>query len=94
MKRGNMRGMLALHMAMAMMAARNPFFSNGRSTRTMSKEERECYEQEKRERAHTLNPVDLSEREFIINGERIMAHDKKTAKKIYERRHQDKKRRK
>ena len=67
-------------MAAIMMAASNPYFSLGTPKRQLS-------EDEKRERAHRLNPVDLSEREFIIHGERIMAHDKKTAQKIYARRH-------
>lgn len=68
-------------MATAMMAAAsNPYFSLGTPRRKLS-------EEEMRERGHRLSPVDLSEREFIIHGERIMAHDKKTAKKIYARRH-------
>lgn len=67
-----------------MAAASNPYFSLGTPKRTMS-------EDEKRERAHRLNPVDLTEREFIIHGEKIMAHDRKTALKIYQRRHPKKK---
>jgi hypothetical protein len=74
------------HLALAM--ASNPYFSLGRTT--MSEAQRKRYEQEQRERAHRLNPVDLSEREFTVHGERIMAHDKKTAKKIYDRRHNKK----
>lgn len=70
--------------AMMMAAASNPYFSLGTPNRTMS-------EDEKRDRAHRLNPVDLSEREFIIHGEKIMAHDRKTALKIYQRRHPKKK---
>ena len=66
-----------------MAAASNPYFSLGTPKRQLS-------EDEKRERAHNLNPVDLSEREFVIHGERIMARDKKTAKKIYARRHSKK----
>lgn len=38
-----------------------------------------------------LDKVDLSEREFIVKGEKILAHDKKTAIKIYNRRHNIKK---
>ena len=41
-----------------------------------------------------LDKVDLSEREFVIKGERILAHDKKTAIKIYNRRHNIKKKKK
>ena len=40
-----------------------------------------------------LERVDLSEREFVIKGEKILAHDKKTAMKIYNRRHNIKKKR-
>ena len=76
------------HLALAMAMASNPYFSLGRTT--MSEAQRKRYEQEQRERAHRLNPVDLSEREFTVHGERIMAHDKKTAKKIYDRRHNKK----
>lgn len=38
-----------------------------------------------------IDKVDLSEREFVIKGEKILAHDKKTAIKIYNRRHNIKK---
>lgn len=41
-----------------------------------------------------IDKVDLSEREFIIKGEKILAHDKKTAIKIYNRRHNIKKKKK
>ena len=81
--------MYPYHLALAMAMASNPYFSLGRPA--MSEAERKRYEEYKRERAHRLNPVDMSEHEFIIKGERIMAHDKKTAKKIYARRHGGKK---
>ena len=74
---------------MMLAMASDPYFSLGRSKRTMSEAERKRYEEYKRERAHRLNPVDMSEHEFIIKGD--MAHDKKTAKKIYARRHSGKK---
>lgn len=41
-----------------------------------------------------LDKVDLSEREFVVKGEKILAHDKKTAIKIYNRRHNIKKKKK
>lgn len=44
-------------------------------------------DEERKRRMHKLNPIDTSQREFIIKGERIMAHDKKTALKIYANRH-------
>ena len=76
-------------MAMAMAMASNPYFDvvNPRMTEAQKRKREEYL----RERAHQLNPVDLSEREFIIKGERIMAHDRKTALKIYNRRHPEKK---
>ena len=76
-------------MAMAMASGRNTYFDvvNPRMTEAQKRKREEYL----RERAHQLNPVDMSEREFIIKGERIMAHDKKTAKKIYARRHSGKK---
>ena len=80
---------LGLAMAAAMASGRNPYFDVGNPRMTEAqKRKREEY---LRERAHQLNPVDLSEREFIIKGERIMAHDRKTALKIYNRRHPEKK---
>lgn len=76
-------------MAMAMASGRNPYFDVVKPTMTeRQKRKREEY---LKERAHRLNPVDLSEREFIIHGEKIMAHDRKTALKIYQRRHPKKK---
>lgn len=72
-------------MAMAIASGRNPYFDVVNPMMTEAqKRKREEY---LRERAHRLNPVDISEREFIIKGERIMAHDKKTAMKIYANRH-------
>ena len=44
-------------------------------------------DEDRKRRLHKLNPVDQSKREFIVKGERIMAHDKKTAQKIYANRH-------
>lgn len=75
-----------------MAMASNPYFSLGRPA--MSEAQRKRYEQEQRDRAHQLNPVDLSEREFVIKGERIMAHDRKTALKIYAKRHPETKKKK
>jgi hypothetical protein len=77
--------------AIAMAMASNPDFSLGSPVRRTSENEKR-----ERERVHRLNPVDLSEREFTIKGERIMAHDRKTALKIYANRHPEtkKKRRK
>ncbi len=73
---------LLSHAALAMAAAMsgNNYFALERPVRRMSEDER-------RERAHRLNPVDMSQHEFIIKGERIMAHDRKVALKIYARRH-------
>lgn len=70
--------------AYMMAAASNPYFSLGTPKRAMS-------EDEKRERDHKLNRVDMSQHEFIIKGEKIMAHNRKTALKIYARRHSNNK---
>lgn len=79
----------ALMAAMLMMAAaggRNPYFDT---------ESRERYRQQRekhfKERAHKMYGEDRSEREFIIKGESIMAHDRKTALKIYANRHPEQK---
>ena len=79
----------ALAMAMAMASGRNPYFDVVKPR--MTEIQKRKHEEYLKERAHRLNPVDMSEREFIIKGERIMAHDKKTALKIYARRHSQKK---
>jgi len=80
-----------LAMAVAMACGRNPYFDvvNPMMTEVQKRRREEML----KERAHRLNPVDLSEREFIIKGERIMAHDRKTALKIYNRRYSEKKKR-
>ena len=44
-------------------------------------------DEDRKRRFHSMNPTDTSEREFVVKGERIMAHDKKTALKIYANRH-------
>ena len=81
MKKNINKGLaLAMMANMMMAAAENPYYSLETPKRTMSDEE-------KRAQARILCPVDLSEREFYINGERIMAHDRKTALKIYSNRH-------
>lgn len=49
---------------------------------------------ERKRRLHKMNPTDTSEREFMVKGERIMAHDKKTALKIYANRHPETKNKK
>ena len=48
----------------------------------------------RKRRLHRMNPVDTTEREFNIKGERIMARDRKTALKIYANRHPETKNRK
>ncbi len=51
-------------------------------------------DEELKERAHRLNPVNLTEHEFIIKGEKIMASSKKVAMKIYANRHPEIKKKK
>lgn len=79
-----MRGRNGILMLAAMMAAaaggNSPFMTGYPERRKLSDEEM-------KRRAHALNPVDLTEHEFIIKGEKIMASNKKTAMKIYANRH-------
>ena len=86
-----MRGRGSVLMLAAMLAAsaggRSPFMTGYPERRRMSDEEA-------KERAHRLNPVVLSEHEFIIKGEKIMASSKKVAMKIYANRHPETKKRK
>jgi exonuclease III len=83
----------ALMTAMMMAAATgyDPYFSLGRPRRERTKEQKQRW---LKELGHKMNPVDLSEREFVIHGETIMAHDRKTALKIYANRHPELKRKK
>ena len=77
---------------MAMIASgKNVYFD---IPRPMNEQQKRRHEEYMKQRNHRLNPVDLSEREFIICGERIMAHDKKTAIKIYANHHPEIKKRK
>ncbi len=84
---------IALMTAMMMAAAasgRNPYFETS--------ERRERYRQQRekhfKERAHKMYGEDRSEHEFVIHGETILAHDRKTALKIYANRHPESKKRK
>ena len=70
--------------AMAVAMASNPYYDTGYSSRTRT---RKMTDEEKRARGRKLCPLDMSEREFTIHGEKIMAHDRKTALKIYALRH-------
>lgn len=85
MKRGSLPIMAALLMAAAA-SGRNPYFDTGRRERMRQQRDKHF-----KERAHKLYAVDQSEREFVINGESIMAHDRKTALKIYANHHPEKK---
>ena len=51
-------------------------------------------DEERKRRLHKLNPCDISERVFVVKGEKIMARNKKTAMKIYANRHPESKKRK
>ena len=83
-------GMAAYMMAAAMMGATgNP------SAAEMSRERKNPYDgetdEERRQRLHKMYGDSSQEHEFVIHGEPIMARDRKTAMKIYARRHQKKK---
>ena len=79
----------------ALMAAMMMAAAGGRSyydlPRPLTEEQKKRREQWRKERAHKLYGEDRSEREFVINGETIMAHDRKTALKIYANRHSEQK---
>ncbi len=79
-----MRRLLAAALIMGAMADRRDIYDTPPS---VSGRTRELLDEHRKERNHRLNPVDLSEREFIIKGEAIMARDRKTALKIYANRH-------
>ena len=51
-------------------------------------------DEERKRRLHKMFGENTQEHEFVINGERIMAKNRKTALKIYERLHPMKKKRK
>lgn len=87
------RNVMPLMAAMMMMAAAG---SRGHYDlpRPLTEEQKKRREQERKERAHKLYGEDRSEREFVVNGETIMAHDRKTALKIYANRHPEAKKRK
>ena len=72
--------------AMMMAAAGNPYFGTPRRRERTPEQKR----QRLQELGHKLNPVNLTEHEFIIHGEKIMARNKKTALKIYANRHSNK----
>ena len=80
-------------MAAAMMGAANEHFDTG-----LYREHRNPYEgetdEERRQRLHKMYGESQQEHEFVINGERIMARNKKTALKIYANRHPQSKKRK
>ena len=49
---------------------------------------------DRKRRLHKMNPVNMSEHEFLVRGEYIMARDRKTALKIYANRHPETKNKK
>lgn len=81
----------SIALAMAMLTKSNPYYSMGHSKHFITEEQRKQYDNYQKEHNHRLNPVNLTEHEFIINGEKIMAKNRKTALKIYARHHQNKK---
>lgn len=81
----------ALMAAMLMMAAAGGGRDIFDVPRPLTEEQKKRREQWRKERAHKLYGEDRSEREFVINGEAIMAHDRKTALKIYANRHPEQK---
>lgn len=86
--RGRGSGLLMLAAMMAAAAG------GGSPFMTRYPERSRLSDEEAKKRAHRLNPVDLTEHEFIIKGEKIMASSKKVAMKIYQNRHPESKKRK
>lgn len=84
-------GLLSVALLIAAMSGRRrDIFDMPLSTPRQRKE----WDEFQKERNHRLNPVNISEREFIIKGESIMAHNHRTALKIYANRHPEIKKRK
>lgn len=78
------KGLMITALMFAAAAGNNPFtFRANRNSCRLTNEE-------SKKRAHRLNPVNLTEHEFVIHGEKIMARNKKTAMKIYANRHKKK----
>ena len=71
-------------------AAANEHYMFSRSPRL----QKSHYDEPRRNAQPVPVHIDRSEREFIIHGESIMAHDRKTALKIYANRHPETKKRK
>jgi len=85
-----MRKSIGLMAAMMMAAAAgNPYFATGAPRRSYGGGRRELTEEEKA-RNHQMYGVNMTEHEFVIHGEKIMARNKKTAMKIYANRHKKK----
>ena len=81
----------AMAMAMAAEAASNPYFM----TMQRYRQQRDDAIRRRREDDAAMRALKYEcrkEYEFCIHGEKIMAHDRKTALKIYNRRHSEKKR--
>ena len=78
-----------LMMAAAASAGGDSPFMTGRPRRSYGGGRRELTEEEKA-RNHQMYGVNMTENEFVIHGEKIMARNKKTAMKIYANRHKKK----
>ncbi len=75
-----------LMMAAVAGAGDTSIFDTGTRRRHRATGGRELTEEEKA-RNHQMYGVNMQEHEFVIHGEKIMARNKKTAKKIYANRH-------
>ena len=75
-----------LMMAAVAGAGDTSIFDTGTRRRYRATGGRELTDDEKA-RNHQMYGVNMQEHEFIIHGEKIMARNKKTAKKIYANRH-------
>ena len=87
-----MKQIMAATLAMAAMAGGNNLFDTGCDYHR-DPHDGETDEERKR-RLHKMYGNQSQEHEFVINGEKIMASNKKTAMKIYANRHPESKKRK
>ena len=88
-----MRQLMAAALMMGAMASGVDMFGTGHGGYHRDPWEGETDEDRKR-RLRKMYGDNSQEHEFVVKGERIMAHDKKTALKIYANRHPENKKRK
>lgn len=78
--------------AVASAGGESPFMTRTPNRRRTNWDDNRDYRlsQEQKQRNHQLYGENMTEHEFVIHGEKIMARNKKTAMKIYANRHKKK----